>query len=198
VTRCAVPVAPLRRDPVDSAEQVTQALLREPLRVEERRDEWARVLTAYGYPGWVRLDHVEEGEGELPFPKGTDPLRLARAYLGAPYEWGGMTAAGIDCSGLVHMAFREAGALVPRDSWQQEAAGALVSAGGERPGDLVTYGGSTRADHVAFLLGEGRILHATARRGLGVVEEGEPVYLAARRRAVVRIAPTGFPIGGYV
>jgi cell wall-associated NlpC family hydrolase len=186
--RCAVAVAPLRRDPDDAAQQVTQALLGEPLRVAERRSGWALVATAYDYPGWVRLEQIEEGEGSLPLPAGTDPLNLARAYLGAPYEWGGLTSAGIDCSGLVHIAYREAGLLVPRDSWQQEEAGAPVDPGSERPGDIVTYGDANRADHVAFWLDDERILHSTARDDLGVVEEPEPAELAARRRAVVRLA----------
>jgi hypothetical protein len=41
---------------------------------------------------------------------------------------------------------------------------------------------------VAFWLGDGRILHATAREELGVVEEIEPEELRARRRRVVRLA----------
>jgi cell wall-associated NlpC family hydrolase len=187
--RCAVAVAPLRRDPDDAAEQVTQVLLGEPLFVAERQGEWAFVATAYDYPGWVRLEQIEEGEGSLPRPTGTDPLKLVRAYLGAPYEWGGLTLAGIDCSGLVHIAYREAGLLVPRDSCQQEEAGAFVDPGSERPGDVVTYGDANRADHVAFWLGDKRILHATARDDLGVVEEAEPAELNARRRVVVRLAP---------
>jgi cell wall-associated NlpC family hydrolase len=189
--RCAVPVAPLRRHPDDAAEQVTQALLGEPLRVTEQAGGWARVVTAYDYPGWIRVEHLEEGEGVLPAPAGTDPLILALAYLGAPYEWGGLTSAGIDCSGLVHIAYREAGALVPRDSWQQEEAATPVDPGTERCGDLCTYGES-RADHIAFWLSEGRILHATSRDDLGVVEECEPVELAARRRAVVRIDSSAY------
>ena len=64
--RCAVDVAPVRAEPADGAEQVTQALRGEPLRVEERRDGWARVVTAYDYPGWMRAEELEEGEGLLP------------------------------------------------------------------------------------------------------------------------------------
>ena len=184
--RCAVEVAPVRAEPADDAEQVTQLLRGEPVRIEERRETWARAVTAYDYPGWVRATALESGEGSLP-GGGLEPLAAARAFLGAPYEWGGMTVAGIDCSGLVHMAFRASGRLVPRDSWQQDAAGSPVAPGFERPGDVVVYGEADRADHVAFWLGDGRILHATARDGLGVVEEVEPAVLARRRRRVVRL-----------
>ena len=172
--RCGVEAAPLRAEPRDDAEQVTQALRGDLLEVGESRDGWAHVTTSYGYPGWVREDVL----------CGDDPLSLARSFLGAPYEWGGLTAAGIDCSGLVHIAYRLAGRRVPRDSWEQEEAGAPVEV--PEPGDLVTYGGD-RADHIAFWLGEGRILHATAREGLGVAEEPEPADLRVRRRRAVRL-----------
>lgn len=165
--RCGVEVAPLRAEPRDDAEQVTQALRGEPLQVEERRDGWARVLTSYDYPGWIREDVL----------CGDKPLEVARTFLGTPYQWGGMTAAGIDCSGLVHMAYRLCGIAVPRDADQQEAAGRDAEL--ER-GALISYGAP--ADHVAFSVGDGVILHSTGRdRGLGVVEEAESEELYLRR-----------------
>jgi cell wall-associated NlpC family hydrolase len=97
-----------------------------------------------------------------------------------------MTERGIDCSGLVHMAYRRLGRLVPRDADQQEEAGERVVEDELRPGDLITYG-AQGADHIAFWLGEGRILHSTERQGAnGVLEEGEPEDLRSRRRRVVR------------
>jgi cell wall-associated NlpC family hydrolase len=186
--RCRVEVAALRAEPLDAAEQVTQALLHEPLEVVEERDGWARVRTAYAYPGWVRAEALEGGRGRLPDASGATPIEEARRFLGAPYQWGGLTRTGIDCSGLVHLAYRLAfGRLVPRDSWQQERSGAVVAGDDVRPGDLVTYGSGDRADHVAFWLGDGKILHSTARDDLGVVEELEPSALQEMRRAVVRL-----------
>jgi cell wall-associated NlpC family hydrolase len=182
--RCAVDVAPIRARPDDAAEQVTQALRGEPLRLEERRDGWARVVTAYDYPGWMREEHLEEGEGELPADATGTPVDVARTYLGTPYLWGGMTGRGIDCSGLVHISYRRLGRLVPRDADQQEEAAVEVDE--LRPGDLITYGDPV--DHVAFYVGDGRILHSTGREdGIGVVEEPEPDYLRARRHKLVRL-----------
>ena len=170
-----VEVAPVRAEPDEQAEQVTQALAGEPLRVEEWRDGWARVRTVYDYPGWVRREALDGG----------DPVERARDYLGTPYLWGGMTERGIDCSGLVHMAYRRSGRIVPRDAHQQEEAGTEVSE--PRPGDLVTYGDAA-ADHIAFWLGGGLILHATGREGVGgVVEEDEPAEYRPRRRRFVRL-----------
>jgi hypothetical protein len=171
---CVAEAAPLRAEPDDAAEQVTQALAGEPLAVEETRDGWARVRTAYGYPGWIRAAALGgEPDGEWPgLPRVGDPVAEARAFLGTPYEWGGLTERGIDCSGLVHMAYRRLGRLVPRDSHEQEAAAVRVPKEQLRRGDLVCFGPPGRAHHIAFWLGEGRILHATDRKGAGgVVEE---------------------------
>jgi cell wall-associated NlpC family hydrolase len=182
-------LAPLRAEPSDDAEQVTQALAGEPLRVLEERGDWVRVETEYAYPGWARRDDLGgEPHGDWLQPTSADPVEQARTLLGTHYEWGGMTAAGIDCSGLVHMAFRACGRLVPRDADQQEEAGESLAETDLRPGDLVTYGPPEGADHIAFWVGGGRILHATGREGVDcVVEEEEPAELRARRRALVRL-----------
>ena len=167
---------------------MTQVLAGEPVTVEDARNGWAHIRTAYDYPGWIQLDALGGERDPAWLERQTDdPVGWARQLLGTPYEWGGMTERGIDCSGLVHMGFRATGRLVPRDADQQEEAGAPVD--DPQPGDLITYGEPGKsADHVAFWLGDGRILHSTQREGVdGVVEEQEPEYLKARRRGMFRL-----------
>ena len=77
------------------------------------------------------------------------------------------------------------GRLVPRDADQQEEAAVAVAE--PRYGDLATYG-PERTTHIAFWLGEGRILHAAG--GRFVVEEEEPEALREIRRGFVSLRPS--------
>lgn len=49
-----------------------------------------------------------------------------------------------------------------------------------RAGDVVFFGPRRRADHVAFWLGDGRILHATNRKSVHAVVE-EPLENVPRK-----------------
>jgi cell wall-associated NlpC family hydrolase len=185
--RCSSSIADVREEPSDTSRLASQLLLHEPVRILEKRDGWARVQTAYNYQGWVREAHLEAGSPDWPPAiRNGNPVDEARRYLGSTYLWGGMSRDGIDCSGLVHMAHRALGIVVPRDAWQQETVGRPVDPADRRTGDLVTFG-RDRATHIAFWLGASDLLHATGREGVcRVLEEAAPADLWETRRQFFR------------
>ncbi|MBN2629175.1 MAG: C40 family peptidase [Rhodobacteraceae bacterium] len=85
-----------------------------------------------------------------------DPVAVAEGFLGTPYLWGGNSRAGLDCSGLVQLAFHACGLPCPADSDLQQALGfALPDDAALQRGDLVFWKG-----HVALVADATRILHA--------------------------------------
>jgi len=66
-------------------------------------------------------------------------IEKAESYLGTQYAWGGMSRQGIDCSGLMVMAFREVGMELPRVSDAQYRYGKPVRRPDIQPGDLLFF-----------------------------------------------------------
>jgi len=92
-----------------------------------------------------------------------DYVAVAESLLHTPYLWGGASAFGIDCSGLVQLSLAMAGQRVLRDSdMQAETIGALLQNAEQHDrlerGDLVFWRG-----HVAIMLDKERIIHANGR-----------------------------------
>jgi cell wall-associated NlpC family hydrolase len=93
-------------------------------------------------------------------PTGAAVVASARRFLGVRYLWGGLSAWGFDCSGLVWDVFRAHGATIPRDADPQFRHGRPVALAAVRPGDLLFYGTPSYVEHVAIYAGGGRMLEA--------------------------------------
>lgn len=88
---------------------------------------------------------------------GVAALRAALSRQGAPYIWGAEGPNAFDCSGLVRWAYRQAGVLLPRSSWQQARVGRAVVSG-LRPGDLIAL--YRPVSHIGIYVGDGRYVNA--------------------------------------
>jgi hypothetical protein len=105
-------------------------------------------------------------------------------FCGSPYQWGGLTPWGVDCSGLVQTTFAARGVSLPRDSSQQVGFGTSVPLDGIRPGDLLFFRGESTAaiTHVAFAGEADTLIHSTIACGGVVVEAWLPGNRAASLR----------------
>ncbi|WP_124640819.1 MULTISPECIES: C40 family peptidase [Amniculibacterium] len=119
-------------------------------------------------------------------------LKSADQYLGVPYRYGGATAEGFDCSGLVCKVFDENNKKLPRRSEDQSKLGDRIDIDEVKPGDLLFFatGGGTRVSHVGIVheienLGEIRFIHASTSKGVVVSSLNEKywnkAFLFARR-----------------
>ncbi|KAA0010370.1 NlpC/P60 family protein [Billgrantia pellis] len=88
-------------------------------------------------------------------------LATAKEALGTPYRLGGNTPKGLDCSGLVEMAYRSAGIQVPRTADEQYRT--LPAVDRAQPGDLLFFGDRRKATHVGIYRGNGQMIHAPGR-----------------------------------
>lgn len=88
----------------------------------------------------------------------------AQKYIGTPYVWGGesMSEGGMDCSGFVYNALKDAGYNVGRTTAQgYRNYGNSVSKSDMQAGDLVFYGNNGEATHIGIYIGNGQIIHSS-------------------------------------
>jgi cell wall-associated NlpC family hydrolase len=111
----------------------------------------------------------------------SDFVAVAERFLGVPYFWGGKTALGLDCSGLVQISLAAAGVAAPRDTdVQAREIGTELSL--EEPlhlrrGDLVFWKG-----HVGIMCDAHTLLHANAHHMLVARE----LFAEARARILAK------------
>ncbi|MEM7548549.1 MAG: C40 family peptidase [Bacteroidota bacterium] len=230
---CRLSIVPVRMEPSDRSEQVTQLLFGEHYLVIDRSkdNKWLMIKTAFDdYTGWISSNQNHfigqeyfEQISDLDYKITTDinseilfnknhlrivigsiiPIssqelfrmeeqfsfrgnakglaqkkdylflkEIAKKYLHTPYQWGGRTPFGIDCSGFIQQIFRISGYNLPRDAWQQSKLGKSIDFEDLRPGDLAFFATKdNRINHVGLLLEERKIIHASGHVRIDSLDE---------------------------
>lgn len=103
--------------------------------------------------------------------------QIARKYINAPYQWGGRSPFGIDCSGFSQIVYKICGYQLPRDASQQVEKGEKVDFSDRAGGDLIFFeNGSGKITHVGILLNENEIIHASGKVRIDLLKE-DGIYL---------------------
>ncbi|MDE5930190.1 MAG: C40 family peptidase [Muribaculaceae bacterium] len=94
----------------------------------------------------------------------------ARKWIGTPYKYGGESRKGTDCSGMTMSIFKDvAGVAIPRNSARQFEYCVSIGRNDLQPGDLVFFSskaGSGAVSHVGIYVGDRKMIHASASRGV--------------------------------
>ena len=182
---CNLAVIPLRAEPSDRSEQVSQVLFGETFEITEQLNqipEYCGDLVEFTQDKNKILSLIPLG-ADITFLKipeintthlsfdgqrvsDTQPksnlISTAFLYINTPYLWGGKTPYGIDCSGFTQMVYQLNGYHLLRDASQQATQGEALSFIEEsEPGDLAFFDNAEGTIiHVGIIMENNYIIHA--------------------------------------
>jgi cell wall-associated NlpC family hydrolase len=118
----------------------------------------------------------------------------AKEYMGTPYQLGGNNSNGIDCSGLIHNAFKKQGITVSRTVDHLRKEGKRISKDRARAGDILFFRTSKKRKltHAGIVVGhkggEPLFIHASSSRGVIIssLREGYWNKTYAQTRRLIR------------
>jgi cell wall-associated NlpC family hydrolase len=112
-------------------------------------------------------------------------LRHFDRWEGTPYRFGGNSRYGVDCSGFVHIIFRDAlGIDVPRSTELLSRSGYRISYRKLVVGDILIFRTSGNNLHTGIFVGEGQFIHASKSRGVILSNFNNPYWTNTYEKSV--------------
>lgn len=98
--------------------------------------------------------------------------KIAKTYLNCPYQWGGKSVFGIDCSGFTQNVFRFFDIYLNRDASQQALQGKTIENINDiQTGDLCFFDNKNKhITHVGIYLKNNMIIHSSGRVRIDTID----------------------------
>lgn len=140
------------RDQFSATSEAELAAAQAAAAAAERRAQLAASYTAYSGP--TAQDHLAAPVAAY---SQSAVVNIGLQYVGTPYQYGGTTPAGFDCSGFTAYVFAQVGISLPHSVSGQASMGTKISRADAVPGDLVVLNDHS---HIGIYMGNGAILDA--------------------------------------
>lgn len=108
----------------------------------------------------------------------TKAVSVAKSNIGVPYQWGGMSPSGFDCSGLIKYSYARAGKTLNRTAAQMFYGNGYRIYNYIQPGDLMFYAPTKASSptHVAMYIGNGKMIMAASSKGVMITSTNNPYW----------------------
>ncbi|MEM7655139.1 MAG: C40 family peptidase [Bacteroidota bacterium] len=159
-------------------------------RPAESRPEAARPVPERPVPQPNRPKSAK-ATGSLNRDQVSTVVQTALDYYGTPYQYGGMSRTGMDCSGLVCTAFRAINWNLPHSSQSLAQQGTPIRKHSLQPGHLVFFSAKNTQtiNHMGLVTkvvhGQVYFVHATVSRGVRQDRLDDPYWKVRFRKAVM-------------
>ncbi|MCW5515142.1 C40 family peptidase [Muriicola sp. Z0-33] len=121
----------------------------------------------------VTEETVVAEKKEISPKKAENIISTAMSYSGVRYKYGGTSRKGMDCSGLLYVAFGQHNVVLPRISYHMANEGKRIKVNNVSKGDLLFFKTSKRGkkiNHVGLVVAvendEIKFIHSTSSRGV--------------------------------
>ncbi len=100
-----------------------------------------------------------------------------KKWYKTPYEFGGLTKNGVDCSSLVQQIYEDAfGILIPRTTKYQVRKGRKITKKSIKAGDLVFFKTGYNKRHAGIIIEQGKFIHTSQKHGVIVSQLSNPYW----------------------